>query len=899
MSRRLLRRRLFRRRLLPSRLIVALCLASGAAWLWAATPSQQFRSDPDRLVIVTAHWSDRAQLQRIAGHFQHVDVDDKARTARMEASAADLALLRRLGVRVEIDDRATARMRTAEAAMAQRATIARRHLSPDGTMSAQGLKATQLAAQSAIPGYACYRTVEETYATMDQLAHDKPALASVVDIGPTWTWAKTGGAQGYRMRVLRMGNSTTDSTIPDKPHMVVIASIHAREYTPAELATRFAEWLGNGYGSDPEATWLLDNFRFDFILQANPDGRKKAESGISWRKNTDTDNGSCSANAYGVDLNRNFPWRFGSVSGGSSSDPCDIEYRGTSAASEEEVQDILRYAIGTPGSNGVYSGGVLPDRRSDTGTAPADYRGMMLDLHSYSQLVLWPWAYTSATAPNVTQLRTLGRRLAYFNNYKPVQWTGLYVADGTDTDTVYGATGAPSYTIEMGQEFFEDCSTFESTTYPQNFAAMKYAARNLQEPYGSPAGPDTTSMGASATVVAPGQAFAVAAWIDDSRFNQSNGAEAVQAITSASATLDAAPWATSAMPTAMRAYDGAFNSSREQVVLNIDTRNLAYGRHVVYVRGTDASGRAGTPSAVYFTVRPPVPHHDFDGDRHADLLWRNSASGQNVIWRSASSAASTAVATVASAHWSVVAEGDFDGDGRSDVFWRNDASGQNVIWRTGNVSTPVAVATAPDPSWRVAGAGDFDGDGDADVLWRNASSGQDVIWRSANYATPIAVATVANTSWRVAGIGDFDGDGKADILWRNSASGANAIWRSGNAAQPIAITAVTDTAWMIAGVGDVNNDGKDDIVWRNGSNGANVIWLSGSYATQLAMHPVATNWRLASVGDFDGDGFADLLWRNASSGQDVIWKRANASTGMTVATVPSQAWSVVPLAQQS
>ena len=889
-----MQRRPFRRRVLWSQLVAALCLASGAALLRAATPMDGFRNDPDRLVVVTAHWRDRVQLQQIAGRFQHLAIDEKTRTARMEASAGDLAMLRRMGVRVEIDDAATQRMRNAEAAMAQRATIARQHMRPDGTMTAEGLAETQITAQNAIPGYACYRTVEETYATMDLLAHNRPTLASIVDIGPTWTWAKTGGAQGYRMRVLRLGNTATDAAIPDKPHMMVIASIHAREYTPAELATRFAEWLVNGYGSDAEATWLLDNFRFDLVLQANPDGRKKAESGLSWRKNTDTDNGTCSANAYGVDLNRNFSWRFGTVSGGSSSDPCDNTYRGPGAGSEEEVQNIMRYAIGTPGSGGTYSGGVLPDRRTDTGTAPADYRGMLLDLHSYSQLVLWPWAYTSAAAPNATQLRTFGRRLAYFNSYKPVQWTGLYVADGTDTDTIYGATGAPSYTIEMGQQFFEDCPTFESTTYPRNFAAMKYAARNLQQPYVSPGGPDTTAVGRSASVIAPGQAFAVAAWIDDSRFNQSNGSEPVQAIASASATLDAAPWSTAAMPMAMRANDGAFDSSREQVVLAIDTRGLAYGRHVVYMRGTDASAQAGTPSAVYFIVRAPVPHHDFNGDRRADLFWRNASTGQDVIWRGADSAASTAVATVTDGNWKIVAQGDFDRDGHSDVFWRNASNGADAIWHSGSAANAQTVTAVTDPAWRVVGAGDFDGDGRADVFWRNASTGANAIWPSASFAASRAIATVADLNWRVAGIGDFDGDGKADILWRNASSGSNTIWRSGNAATRLAITGVTNTEWKIAGVGDFNNDGKDDVVWRNVANGQDAIWYSANYALPQAVAAVSTTWRIASVGDFDGDGGADLLWRNSYSGQNVIWKRASVAASQTVTGVGSQAWSVAP-----
>lgn len=892
-----MQRRPSRRRPLEFLLGAALLFAAGVAVLPAAPLVDRFRDDPDRLVMVTAYWHTRPQLQEIAGHFQHLIVDEKARTARMEASAADLITLRRLGIRAEIDFDATDRMRKAEAAMALRAVIARQQLTKQGEMTSAGLTATKVTAQNAIPGYACYRTVEETYSTMDLLARNRPTLASVVDIGPTWTYAKSNGTQGYRMRVLRLTNSATNASVADKPNMVMVAAIHAREYTTAEIVTRFAEWLANRYGSDPEATWLLDNFRFHFVLQANPDGRKKAESGLSWRKNTDTDNGSCSANAYGVDLNRNFTWRFGTVSGGSSSDACDSTYRGPGAASEEETQNILRYVVGTQGSDGTFTGGVLPDRRTDTGTAPADYRGMFLDIHSYSQLVLWPWAYTTNTPPNAGPLRTLGRRLAYFNSYRPEQWTGLYEADGTNTDTVYGITGAPSYTFELGQEFFEDCATFESTTLPRNFNAFRYAARNLREPYSSPGGPDTTSIGASALSIERGKSFAVSAWIDDGRFNQSNGAESVQAVTGASAFLDAAPWSLGAMPSAMRASDGTFDSTREQVVVNIDTRGLAYGRHVAYVRGTDASGRAGTPSAIYFTARRYVPDQDYDGDGRSDLFWRHSSAGQNVIWRAANSAAPMQVTTVSDTRWKIVAQGDFDGDGRSDLLWRNSVDGANVIWRSANSAAPQAVARA-DVAWHVAGAGDFNGDGRADLFWRNVSTGQNAIWLSANAASSVTVAAVTSQHWQVVGVGDFDGDVKADVLWHNDTSGANAIWRSGNAATPRTVTTVTNIAWKIVGVGDFNADGIADIFWRNTSDGQNVIWRSANYASPQAVASAATTWRVATTGDFDGDGASDVMWRHVSTGQNVIWKRANRDTPQAVSTVSGQAWTVVPYENQ-
>ena len=559
--------------------------------MFTATPAKVFAQDPDRLVFVTVHWRNRAQLQRIASKFQHLIVDEKARTARTEANATELGMLRRMGVRVEIDDAATERMRAAEAGLARR-----------DAPTFNGLRA-----QKSIPGYACYRTVEETYGTMNRLASQRGNLASVIDIGPSWAWEKSNGAAGNRMRVLRVTNAATNAAIPDKPNMVVLAAIHAREYTTAELVTRFSEWLVDQYGTDPDATWLVDNFRFHFILQANPDGRKKAETGLSWRKNTDTDNGSCSANAFGVDLNRNFTWQFGNVANGSSPDPCDATYRGPSSASETETQNLMRYIVGTRGSSGTFTGGVLPDLRTDTGTAPANYRGLFLDIHSFSQLVLWPWASTSTNAPNANALRTLGRRLAHFNGYEPKQWIGLYPADGTNTDTVYGITGAPSYTIELGQAFFESCSTFESDTYPRNLNALKYAARTLMAPYTAPAGPDTTSLGASARSVVAGKPFAVSAYVDDGAYNQSNGAEPVQNVTGVRAYLDVRPWIAGAPSIAMNPTDGAFNSAREQATLVINTRGLKAGRHVVYVRGTDSSGAVGTPRAVYFDVIKAPP----------------------------------------------------------------------------------------------------------------------------------------------------------------------------------------------------------------------------------------------------------------------------------------------------
>ncbi|ALN87256.1 protease 1 [Lysobacter capsici] len=546
----------------------------------------------DLPVFVTAQYDNPAQLQRIASRFQHLNVDRNARTVKVEAMPEDLTALTKAGFKYQVDQEATARLQRLQTAL-------------QGSLN--GVKS--------IPGFSCFRTVEETYTTMDNLVASKPNLARITNIGPTWQKTQNPGT-GYDMRVLRLSNTATDAALPNKPTLVLFGSIHAREYAPAELVTRFAEGLVNGYGTDPEATWLLDNFAFQLVLQANPDGRKKAEAGASWRKNVNNSNGgSCSASSYGTDLNRNFPYHWNTAAGGSSGNQCAETYRGPTAASDPETQNLMRLVAGTRGSNGVYTGGIFADRRPDdvNTAAPDDTQGVFIDIHSAADLVLWSWGDTSNPAPNMSGLRTLGRRMAYFNNYRPQQSDELYATDGTTDDTMYGLLGVPGYTIELGGSFFESCSSFTGTTLPNNLKTLRYVARSLWAPYTLPSGPDTTVVNVSSPTVPAGTPVTITANINDSLFNQSNGTEAVQNIASARAYLDAPPWASGATPIALSASDGSFNSSNENVTGSISTTGLSQGVHTVYVQGTDAAGKPGTPNAVRFTVggtgpvnNPPV-----------------------------------------------------------------------------------------------------------------------------------------------------------------------------------------------------------------------------------------------------------------------------------------------------
>jgi hypothetical protein len=531
-----------------------------------------------------------ADLARLAPHFQHLKVDRKHHTVALVADDIQLAMLDGMGISYKVDVAGTANLRTFYAEAFNR--------------------------DRSIPGFACYRTVEETYATMDQLAAAHPTLAQVIDIGPSWQRTQN-ASTGYRMRVMRIGNTATDATIPDKPNMVVFSSIHAREYAPAELNTHFAEWLLDNYGSDPEATWLVDHENFHLILQANPDGRKKAEAGQSWRKNTDTVNASCGSSS-GVDLNRNFPFHWGIVpgDGGSSSSICDETFRGPVSLSEPETANLVSYVAGVCGNDGVCTGGILPDLRAgplhpanvsgDGGAAaPSSYPGLFLDIHSAADLVLWPWGDTPNAAPNGPALRTLGKRLAWFNQYTPEQADTLYPTDGATDDNFYGSLGVPAFTFELDQLFFEPCTPLLDKTIPDNLLALRYAARSLHAPYLLPGGPDVTSLSASPDLVAAGTPVILHARLDDSRFNQTHTTEPVHNIASAAAYMDGLPWEGALAVAALGADDGSFNSPAENASASVSTSGLGSGKHRLFVQGTDVSAQAGSPNAVFIEVDQP------------------------------------------------------------------------------------------------------------------------------------------------------------------------------------------------------------------------------------------------------------------------------------------------------
>ncbi|VUZ51088.1 unnamed protein product [Hymenolepis diminuta] len=210
------------------------------------------------------------------------------------------------------------------------------------------------------------------------------------------------------------------------PIVWIDAGIHAREWIAPATAFYLIDKLLSKDGCE-----LLSKFQFYIAPNVNPDGYVFSHiRNRLWRKNR---NKTEHENCLGVDLNRNFPYKWGLS--GSSGNPCSDIYRGSSAADQVETQSIIKKL-----------------------TAIAPQTKLFITLHSYGQLILIPFGYLPAKRPdNYNELKRISIKVIFklWKHHNTVYSSGtaadiLYSAAGGSDDFARGDLKIPySYTIEL------------------------------------------------------------------------------------------------------------------------------------------------------------------------------------------------------------------------------------------------------------------------------------------------------------------------------------------------------------------------------------------------------------------------------------------------------------------
>jgi hypothetical protein len=492
------------------------------------------------------------------------------------------------------------------------------------------------AARAPLTYYGGYHTVAEHEAHLEGVAAQRSDLARRVAYGISWRKAqgRTDGHDLVALCITRIRPGDCDpATRNGKPRFVVTAGMHARELVPPELAWRWIDYLTGNADTDPEIATLLESIEVWVIAVANPDGRSIVESGgnspLMQRKNANNSAGGCLIPNIGVDLNRNSGFKWGGYN--SSPSPCNQFYRGTAPESEPETTalEALMHGLYDPQARGAQL----------TGAAPLTTTGIALSLHSDGNLMMIPWDWTSTHSPNDTGFRSIAFRLSYFNGYRTGQSSEvLYLSSGTFEDWIYGQFGVPSLTYEIGSSFMPAYSLIDSTYWPANRDSLIYAAKLALQPYTLALGPAALLTTPGVTSTQAGTPLNLTAWIDDQRYGTNGyGRPAAQPIAQAEYYVDTPPWS-GGTPFPMNASDGAFNTSRELTSAVLDT-NLPPGRHTVFVRGRDAGGNWGPPSALWLdlTLAPVlsatayVPFVALDPAPAPENTWIDASSGGTVV----------------------------------------------------------------------------------------------------------------------------------------------------------------------------------------------------------------------------------------------------------------------------
>ncbi|MFG2298227.1 M14 family zinc carboxypeptidase [Streptomyces sp. NPDC048603] len=209
-------------------------------------------------------------------------------------------------------------------------------------LGAQGIKLTErrvpggAAARAKAAGDGVFRPYSGKGGLQEEIVkagQDPRGIAKVVSIGKT--------VQGKDILAVKVSKDARRARDGAKPATLYMSNQHAREWITPEMTRRLLHHYLDNYGKDQRVTRLVDSSELWFLISANPDGydyTHAPDGARLWRKNLrDTNGDGKTAPGDGVDLNRNFAYKWGWDNEGSSPNPASETYRGGGPNSEPET----------------------------------------------------------------------------------------------------------------------------------------------------------------------------------------------------------------------------------------------------------------------------------------------------------------------------------------------------------------------------------------------------------------------------------------------------------------------------------------------------------------------------------------------------------------------------------
>lgn len=254
-------------------------------------------------------------------------------------------------------------------------------------------------------------------------ARAHPGLTKVVSIGKT--------LQGKDILALKLSKGAAKSKDGSKPATLYMSNQHAREWITPEMTRRLMHHYLDRYGKDKRVTRLVNSTELWFVLSANPDGydfTHAADGERQWRKNLrDIDGDGRIAAGDGVDLNRNFAYKWGYDNEGSSPNASSETYRGASPMSEPETKAIDRFQKRVGFTYGI-------------------------NYHSAAELILYGvgWQVATPTPDDVLYRALAGTpEKPAVPGYRPQVSSELYTTNGETDGHAANVNGTAMFTPEM------------------------------------------------------------------------------------------------------------------------------------------------------------------------------------------------------------------------------------------------------------------------------------------------------------------------------------------------------------------------------------------------------------------------------------------------------------------